>query len=277
MSKRYAIWLAPVMMSSIVCAQDPTRPVTPTNPTTPSTTPSTTPTTVPSMRMASETNDSVLLTWLIVDNENEIALSRIALQRATNPEVKQFAQQMIDDHTKMVQKLQQASATAKVGQLDRTTGRDPSRADNPVGRTDPARTDPARTDPTRTDPSGRTDPTRTDPTRNDPLGARPADASGVRTLGNLGGLDHERLIRDLGRQCLQSHTQILQEKQGAEFDKCFMGMQVGAHVKAVDTLTVFQNYASDALRPTLAEGLTTVQSHLQHAKDLAKRTETASR
>src|SRR5436189_5981436 len=53
---------------------------------------------------ADQQSDSILVTWLLVDNENEIALARIAQQRATNPEVKQFAQKMIDDHTQIVQK-----------------------------------------------------------------------------------------------------------------------------------------------------------------------------
>jgi hypothetical protein len=55
-----------------------------------------------------------------------------------------------------------------------------------------------------------------------------------------------------------------------------MGMMLGCHVKAEDTLEVFRTYASDKLRPSLDEGLKTVQAHLQHAKDLVKRTELAS-
>jgi hypothetical protein len=42
---------------------------------------------------------------LIVGNEGEIALAKIAKQRATDPELKQFAQKMIEDHTAFVNKL----------------------------------------------------------------------------------------------------------------------------------------------------------------------------
>ena len=181
-------------------------------------------------------SDSVLTTWLLVDNENEIAIARIGVQRATNPDVKQFAQRMIDDHGTFVQKLNQVSTSgARVGQTDRT-GQEPT-----------------RNDPSRT--------------------GQPADASGIRALGSF---DHERLVRELGQKCLESTTKMLQEKQGAEFDRCFMGMQIGMHTKAADTLEVFRNHASSTLKPTLDEGLKTVQTHLQHAKELVKRTEVAS-
>jgi predicted outer membrane protein len=50
-------------------------------------------------------SDTILATWLVVANENEIALANLALQQAQSKEVKQFAQQMIDDHGAFAQKL----------------------------------------------------------------------------------------------------------------------------------------------------------------------------
>lgn len=49
---------------------------------------------------------------LVSGNQAEIALARIAQERATDPEVKQFAQKMIQDHTAFSQKLQMAHDTA---------------------------------------------------------------------------------------------------------------------------------------------------------------------
>lgn len=209
-------------------------------------------------------SDSILATWLLVDSENEIAIARIGQQRATNPEVKQFAQKMIDDHGKIVQKLQPLASrgSARVGQA----GTEPRRTPETGNTGNP----PTGTPTTGTPPAGTPPETGRDPKGEYPAGT-PRDASGVRAMGEL---DHERLVRDLGRQCLASATKALQEKQGAEFDRCFMGMQVGAHMKAVDHIEVFRTFASAALKPTLDEGLKTMQAHLQHAKDLAKRTDT---
>jgi predicted outer membrane protein len=207
----------------------------------------------PATGVADESADAILVTWLLVENENEIALARLALQRATNPEVKQFAQKMIDDHGQFVQKLQAGGATARVG----ADTRDGQRPNDATGR------QPAEA-------SGRPP--------SDATGRPAAEASTPRnaTMPAHGGIDHQRMIRELGQKCLASTTKMLEEKQGAEFDRCFMGMQVGAHVKAVDTIEVFRNYASPSLRPTLEDGLKTVQAHLTHAKDLAKRTDTAA-
>jgi predicted outer membrane protein len=230
-----------------------------------------------------ETNDAVLTTWLLVDNENEIAISRIGTQRAQSPEVRQFAQRMVDDHSQMVQKLRQANTNgSRIGRADtdpRTgtgTGTEPRTGTGTQTGTEP-RTTGTGTGNERNREVGRTeDPTRDPGVSREPKGeyGTARDASSNR-LGMAQDIDHERLLRDLGQKCLQSKTKMLQEKSGAEFDKAFMSMQVAAHMDAVDKMEVFRNYASPSLKPTLDEGLKTVQMHLEHAKELCKRTETA--
>jgi len=239
------------LMSCLLLAQEPSRQPGSQQPPTPQAGDRTLPAKAPNNQNTpnnQNNSDAILVTMLVVDNENEIALSRIALQKAQSPEVKQFAQQMIDDHGAILQKLQQVS-TSRVGQVGRDT----------TGATGTGREGTGSS----TDPKGEY-----------PTGARDGQPREASVAGTP--FDHERLARDLGRKCLESSTKMLNEKQGAEFDRCFMGMQLGAHIKAVDTIEVFRNYASDSLKPTLDEGLKTVQMHLQHAKDLAKRTQVAS-
>lgn len=201
-------------------------------------------------------SDQVLVSWLLVDNENEVALAKLAVQRAQDPQVKEFAQRMIDDHGKMVQKLQQLR-----GGADGRIGRDTPNTGTPnTGSTGkPDSTTPGR------------DGMDKDPTTRD---AR--EASGTRTAA-AGDFDHLQLIRDLGSKCRQSSTEMLQQKQGAEFDRCYMGMQVGMHMKAVDTLEVFSGYASPSLRTALQESLQTVKQHKQQAEKLAKQTDEAAK
>src|SRR3954469_15158820 len=43
---------------------------------------------------------------LLAKNKSEVELSQLAVQKAENPEVKQFAQKMIQDHHKMIEQLQ---------------------------------------------------------------------------------------------------------------------------------------------------------------------------
>ena len=51
--------------------------------------------------------DQQLAAWLLVDNRGEIQLARLAEEHASCDEVKDFAKQMVDDHAKMVEQLQQ--------------------------------------------------------------------------------------------------------------------------------------------------------------------------
>lgn len=58
--------------------------------------------------------DQRILTSLAQANVNEVAAGNIALQKATSPEVKSFAQKMVDDHTKGLQEVQQVAQAKNV-------------------------------------------------------------------------------------------------------------------------------------------------------------------
>jgi predicted outer membrane protein len=105
---------------------------------------------------------------------------------------------------------------------------------------------------------------------------QPADASGLRQAAPLGAFDHMALIRDLGKKCLEAETNLLNEKTGADFDRCYMRMQVLGHVKAAAMIEAFAGHASDQLRPTLEEGHKTMLGHLEDAKSLCKQLEDAA-
>src|SRR5688572_7206241 len=50
--------------------------------------------------------DRMLAHCLIVENRGEVELAQFVQQKSQNEEVKQFAQRMIDDHTKMLAELE---------------------------------------------------------------------------------------------------------------------------------------------------------------------------
>src|SRR5436190_1043639 len=140
--------------------------------------------------------DAQLVAMLLIDNHNEVAAARLAEQRSKSEEVKKFARQMIEDHTKFIDKLRPLA-----GQYANIAG-------NREG---------AERAPT----------------------AQP----------NRGGaLDIVQLKQQLGQKCLESTRKELESKEGAKFDQCYVGMQVGEHMKMVDTLEVFQQYASSDLK-----------------------------
>lgn len=232
--------------------------------------------------------DSILAAWLLTANENEVALARLAAERAQSQEVKDFAQMMIRDHEPMVQKLRPiATSGGDVGvirdaSVDRAghpapgTARDPAKEITGEQGREVAQGEaklPAKT-PERTteDPPDRarvpTEVAGTDRT----VDGRPAAPMGE--TGRLAGtFNVATVIRDLGRKCLDSTKQELSQKQGADFDRCYVKASAMAHQHALDMVQVFRKHATERLTPTLAEAERTTQAHLDHAKNLCKKFE----
>lgn len=221
------------------CAQEdpPTRqPVRPTQPST----------------VAVTEGDRVLASWIAAANSNEIQLAQAAQQSAQNPEVKQFAEMMIKDHGEFGSKLQKFTG-GMLGETDGTTGRSGDRKG--AGE--------------RTETGGRTGTGE----RTGAGSGLPADAGARRSAG---ALNYVALVEELGRKHLASAKQMLAGKSGAEYDRCYMGMQIMAHSAVLDKLEVFGTHASPELRSVFEAGQQTVRSHLEKAKEIAKRLESGT-
>jgi hypothetical protein len=83
-------------------------------------------------------------------------------------------------------------------------------------------------------------------------------------------IDLAQVKQEIGRQCVETFKKELSQKKGKDFDKCYMGQQVGAHLHMGDTLMVMKDYASPQLRAVIEEGEKTAQEHLDHAKQIMK-------
>jgi predicted outer membrane protein len=166
--------------------------------------------------------DSFIASCLLLGNQEEVALAQLASQKAQNPEVKQFAQMMIEDHQKAIQKLQQH---AKPGiSIDGA--------------------------------------------------ARQTVAS---TQAGSANLDKVlQLSQQAAQECLSMTKSELQQKQGAEFDKAFIGSQVGAHIGMLAKLKASEQHASPELASLLNESSMTVKSHFEKAKQICKDLESSA-
>jgi putative membrane protein len=60
---------------------------------------------MPSKAKAATDDDKKFLAMAAQSDQNEIALSQLADQKATNPDVKAFAEKMVIDHTKMTESM----------------------------------------------------------------------------------------------------------------------------------------------------------------------------
>jgi predicted outer membrane protein len=170
------------------------------------------------------------------ESENEIALAKFAQQHAQNEEVKKFVQQMIQDHTQCVEKLQSVASKDAVRQ---TTVAAAQGADRPIQPVE---------------------------TRDGVV----ADNSRRSAAQKIAGVDMMQLKKELSQQCLASIKAELEKKSGPEFDRCFMAQQVYAHLAMWDALKVFEKHASPEFQRTLASAQEKTEHHLQEARRILK-------
>jgi hypothetical protein len=158
--------------------------------------------------------------------------------------VKQFAQKMVDEHTQLNSQLAQflpASDRERLGvgaagTLDRT--RTPGQ---PEVR--------PQTDTTRVPEAGRTE-----------------------TAAARAGQDpFEQIAAEAARKSTQRITSLLQEKEGQEFDMCYTGLQVFAHINFVSELEAMEGHGSEQFQQVVTKASQSTQMHLDDAKQLAQK------
>jgi predicted outer membrane protein len=84
------------------------------------------------------------------------------------------------------------------------------------------------------------------------------------------------LQKRIAQECLTLTEKELGQKQGAEFDQCYVGAQIGAHIGMLAKLRGSQPFANGQLQTVIQESEQVVQKHLDHAKQLAEEMTTAN-
>ncbi len=212
--------------------------------------------------------DHFLAVCLLSQNKGEVELSKIAQQGSENPAVKQFAEKMIQDHQKMIDQLHplvamQGAANRGVPSILGGNSEAQGRSESTVGRSSDTVAVPGSAGASQTIP-----PTGTS------AAVPPATATAEAATPPAGahGAIHElmRIDRQINERCLQMAREELQQKTGAEFDKCYVGNAIGAHAHALAALEVIGKETQGTLSQLARQNQSTVQQHLDHAKQLMK-------
>ena len=98
-------------------------------------------------------------------------------------------------------------------------------------------------------------------TRRDPQ-AQPGQAGGPHAM--------VALERQAAQNRLQLTASELGQKQGAEFDKAYIGQQCVAHIDMLAKLKASEQFASANLKPVIQEGAQMAQQHLTKCKEIMK-------
>jgi len=223
-----------------------------------------------------------IATCLALGNQEEVALAQFAQQRATNPQVKQFAQTMIQEHQQAIQQLQQAVPQVASLQLTSTAAGQSGASSSRSGAGSSERLGSSSSSGT----SGSNATAGAD--RSTASGAETASAGTPSTgstasatqRGASTGGGHDQMAefaRTVKQNCLKLSEQSLGQKQGAEFDKAYIGQQIVAHTNMLAELQAAQQFASGSqLQPLLQQGTQMTEHHLSQARTIMEQLEAAN-
>jgi predicted outer membrane protein len=104
-----------------------------------------------------------------------------------------------------------------------------------------------------------------------PLGGTKSNASTAiaKSEGsNSSNVDFLQLHQEISAQCVKDSEEYLGKKEGIEFDKCFVGMQIAKHAAMLSTLTVLQRHSTGKLQGLIKDGLQENTQHMEVAVKL---------
>ncbi len=195
---------------------------------------------------------------------NEVEISKLAEEKATSEEVRNFAALMVKVHTPGMEKLQTAAGSLAAAHAPGTPAVEVRKVEIKEEAGDEPR-EPATKEAPATPRGARRE--AAEPRTK--IGAEVRAAVETRLAGGA-GFDWNIIHKQIADECLASAKAEFQKKEGAEFDHCYMGQQIMAHSKMVDELKVLRTYASAELRKDLDESSKMASEHLEQAKKIAE-------
>lgn len=179
------------------------------------------------------TPEQLAACWAL-DNQEEVILAKFGQVKSKNKDVSNFAKMIAEEHQACLKKLSKyAPEATREGYLVDNQA-DQSKSRNESG----------------TDPKG--------------INNKNATASGPTTLG----IDMMQLQREIAQQCISDSKKYLNAKDGDEFDKCFVGMQIAKHAAMHTKLVVLQRHTSNEMNQMVTEGIQAIDKHMKAAESL---------
>jgi putative membrane protein len=177
----------------------------------------------------------------------EVSLGHMAVDKATNPDVKQFAQRMIDDHSKANSELM---ALASQKGVNLPSG---NQAMN------------NQSSPINDSSSSTSDATAQSSTSQTSTSQTSTSQTGTNTTGERHARTDEMMSDQAGMNKLSGLS-------GADFDREYVNMMVKDHEKDVKEFEKASTKAKDPdVRAWAAKTLPTLRDHLQQVRDIQSR------
>ncbi|WP_437188174.1 DUF4142 domain-containing protein [Planctomicrobium sp. SH668] len=171
----------------------------------------------------------------VLRNQHQIELCKFAAEHSKNEKVKAFAQEMMKDHQQLQERLLKFSVHDSMGKKHVHV------ADRAVeGGIPPIKTDKVEV---RVGYAG------DQPSVNDQL---------------------YQIERECLDNCLKNVKEKLAQKQGKEFDECFVEMQLAGHEMALANLNAVEKHVTGDFQALIRDAIKTTKAHEAHARSLDK-------
>jgi predicted outer membrane protein len=199
--------------------------------------------------------DRELAICLAIDAQPVIHVAQLAETRAQRAEVKQFAEMLREEHKECLMRLKEIEPSVASLVTDR-----PRTAENRDTDVAAPRQLEAQDQAREARPEVQRPPART------------TSGTDLRGTTQHGTDPRNAQLLDIKREIAEANINSLGQELGAkpkaDFDRCFVGYQVGAHMQMLDTLKVFERHASPQLAAAIKDASMKTHEHLQQAKRL---------
>jgi hypothetical protein len=244
----------------------------------------------------SQLTDFHLASWVILENDAQVRVSRFAEQNAKDKRVKELAGKMVESHTHLMAVLHAHLGIADIPDGDFDFGEALQEVADRLAKTRPSSSRTARENPVdqgstsdaeedseeRARRERRTQDANRDlrdrlrnnvlPVLRDNLPAI-LDVLGEaieETEAEITGLAFIRLKQQLGEKFAASVIEELKRNNEEDLDQGYLGFQIAAHLRLLDTIEVAKSHASPALAATLDLQLADVGEQLDRVHTLMK-------
>lgn len=94
---------------------------------------------------------------------------------------------------------------------------------------------------------------------------KPSNPTSPVANNNANVVDFVQMHQEMSDQCLKDGKEMLSKKEGADFDACFVGMQIAKHSMMHSSLTVLQRHTAGDLQAFIKANLARNDEHMQAA------------
>lgn len=218
--------------------------------------------------------DHVMAACVAIDNQEEVALATMLQDKLQHEEAKQFAAMLIKDHQNYLSSLEKFAPGIASQELEHGGAAGQAQGNKNRSGVEQARGEKAANAPGIRQTSG--DEKDRDDQNRDTAGNDKNDQNSKNSQHDQSGLpDLVQIQREIAQECLRATREDMQNKQGIDADKAFIGAQIIKHGAMKAKLTVLQRHASDELAQVFAKGAETTEKHKQQAEQIMKKLESS--